>query len=130
MAVEMSDALKEVLDGPNFAHLTTLDPDGMPQASVVWAMRDGDRIVINTAEKRRKWRNLRRDPRVAISISPEGAPYKNFSIQGKVVEMRTSDGWEVIDQLALQYWGKEYPRREGMVRVTVIIEPTRIAEYG
>jgi PPOX class probable F420-dependent enzyme len=126
----MSDALKEVLDGPNFAHLTTLDPDGMPQASVVWAMRDRERIVINTAKGRRKWRNLKRDPRVAISISPEDAPYKNFSIQGKVVEMRTSDGWEVIDLLALQYWGKGYPRREGMVRVTVIIEPTRIAEYG
>jgi PPOX class probable F420-dependent enzyme len=126
----MSDALKEVLDGPNFAHLTTLDPDGMPQASVVWAMRDRERIVINTAKGRRKWHNLKRDPRVAISVSPEDAPYKNFSIQGKVVEMRTSDGWEVIDRLALQYWGKEYPRREGMVRVTVIIEPTRVAEYG
>lgn len=130
MPVKMSDALKEVLDGPNFAHLTTLDPDGMPQASVVWAMRDGDRIVINTAEGRRKWRNLKRDPRVGISISPRDAPYKNFSIQGKVVEMRTTDGWEVIDRLALQYWGKEYPRREGMVRATVIIEPTRVAEYG
>jgi len=130
VSVEMPDALKEILDGPNFAHLTTLDPDGMPQASVLWVMRDGEKIVVNTAEGRRKWRNLKRDPRVAISISPEDAPYKNFSIQGNVVEMRTSDGWEVIDRLALKFRGKEYPRPEGMVRVTVVIEPTRIAEFG
>jgi PPOX class probable F420-dependent enzyme len=127
VTVPLPDDLKTVLDGANFAHLATLDRDGTPQASAIWAMRDGDHIVINTAARRRKWRNMRRDPRVALSISPEDALYTNWSIQGRVVEMRTSDGWEVIDRLARKYSGREYPRPEGMVRVTVIIEPTRIA---
>jgi PPOX class probable F420-dependent enzyme len=130
MMVTLPDELKTVLDGPNYAHLTTLDPDGWPQASVVWITRDADHIVFNTAERRRKWRNLERDPRVAISISPEGEPYTNWSLQGRVVEMRASDGWEVIDRLALQYWGHEYPRRPDMVRVTVVVEATRIAKHG
>lgn len=130
MTVTLSDELQQVLDAPNFAHLTTLDPDGSPQASAVWVTSDGDHIVVNTAEGRRKWRNLRRDPRVAISISPEGEPYKNWSIQGRVVDLRTSDGWEVIDRLSLKYRGDVYPRPSGMVRVTVVIEPTRIAEWG
>lgn len=129
-AVEIPEDLKAVLEEANFAHLTTLDPDGMPQASAIWVTHDGDRIVVNTAEGRRKARNMHRDPRVALSISPIDRPYTNWSIQGRVVEMRTSDGWEVIDRLALQYWGKEYPRQEGMVRVTVVIEPTRIHGYG
>jgi len=114
---------------PAFAHLTTVDDDGSPQASAMWIMRDGDRIVFNTAEGRRKWRNMRRNPRVAVSISDPDDPYLNFSIQGRVVEMRTTDGVEVIDALARKYLGVDRYEwlRPGMVRVTVIVEPTRIA---
>lgn len=127
--VVLPEALKRVLDGRAFAHLTTLDPDGMPQASAMWIMRDGDRIVMNTAEGRRKWRNLINDRRVAISISDERDEYLNFSIQGVVTEMRTSDGVEVIDALARKYLRgvATYPwHRPGMVRVTLIVEATRV----
>lgn len=127
--MEMPDDLKAVIDGDNFAHLTTVDPDGGPQASAMWVMRDGDQIVFNTAEGRRKWRNMNRDPRVAVSISPASQPYKNWSIQGRVVEMRTSDGVEVIDRLAKKYLGTEtYPYlTPDMVRVTVIVDVDRVA---
>ena len=129
MGIELTDRLKAVIDGENYAHLTTLDPDGSPQASAMWIMRDGDQIVFNTAEGRRKWRNMRQDPRVAVSLSPVGEPYRNWSIQGRVAEMRTSDGVEVIDQLAQKYLGKDkYPwLTPEMVRVTVIVDVDRIA---
>jgi PPOX class probable F420-dependent enzyme len=131
MAVPLPEPLQTVLDGKNFAHLTTLDPDGTPQATAMWVMRDGDRIVFNTAEGRRKWRNLRNDPRVAISISPADQPYRNFSVVGRVVEMRTSDGKETIDRLSDKYTGNpEYQyMTPGMVRVTVVVEPERIASW-
>jgi PPOX class probable F420-dependent enzyme len=128
-SVAIPERLGVLLDGPTFAHLTTVDSDGWPQASAMWIMREGDRIVFNTAEGRRKWRNMKDDPRVAVSISDPNEPYANFSIQGRVVEMRTSDGVEVIDALARKYLGvdKYQWMRPGMVRVTVIVEPTRIA---
>ncbi|HSG79351.1 MAG TPA: PPOX class F420-dependent oxidoreductase [Acidimicrobiia bacterium] len=131
MAVPLPDPLKTILDGKNFAHLTTLDPDGTPQATAMWVTRDGDRIVFNTAKGRRKWHNLRNDPRVAISISPADRPYVNFSITGRVVEMRTSDGKEFIDRLSEKYTGNaEYQHlTPGMVRVTVVVEPERIASW-
>ena len=129
MAEELPDDLKAAIDGPTFAHLTTLDPDGSPQSTAMWITRESDQIVFNTAQGRRKWRNLNRDPRVAISISSPDEPYRNWSIQGRVVEMRTSDGVAVIDRLAEKYLGEpKYPwLTPGMVRVTVIVEPTRIA---
>ena len=46
MAVPLPEPLKAVLDGKNFAHLTTLDPDGTPQATAMWVTRDGDRRLI------------------------------------------------------------------------------------
>lgn len=129
MVVTLPDQVKETLDEPVFAHLATLDEDGWPQVSAMWVMRDGEHIVFNTAQGRRKWRNMQRDPRVAVSLSPKAEPYTNHSIQGKVVEMRTSDGREVIDALANKYLGvDEYEwMQPGMVRVTVVVEPTRVA---
>ena len=130
MPVELPDKLKEALDGRAFAHLTTLDPDGSPQASAMWIMRDGDMIMFNTAAGRRKHRNLENDPRVAVSISPPDDTYVNYSIQGRVIEMRESDGVEIIDTLARKYLDDvdKYPwLTPGMVRVTMIVEPTRIA---
>lgn len=128
--VTLPDPLKTVLDSRAFAHLTTLDPDGTPQSSAMWIMRDGDNIVFNTAEGRRKWRNLQRDPRISISISKQDEPYQNWSIQGNVIDMRTSDGVEVIDALARKYLDgvDKYPwLSPGQVRVTIVVAPTRIA---
>jgi len=129
MGIALPEELKSVIDGKSFAHLTTLDPDGAPQASAMWIMRDGDQIVFNTAEGRRKWRNMSSDSRVAISISPADKSYENWSIQGRVVEMRTSDGVAVIDQLAHKYLGREkYPwLTPDMVRVTVVVDVDRVA---
>ena len=130
MSVTLPDGLKNALDAKTFSHLTTLDPDGFPQSSAMWIMRDGDQIVFNTAKGRRKHRNMVNDPRVAVSISPPDDSYANYSIQGRVVEMRESDGVEIIDTLARKYLDgvDSYPwLTPGMVRVTVIVEPTRIA---
>lgn len=126
----LSDELREVIDSRAFAHLTTLDADGSPQSSAMWIMRDGDRIVFNTAEGRRKWHNLKRDPRVSISISKQDDPYANWSLQGRVAEMRTTDGVEVIDALARKYLDgvDKYPwLTPGQVRVTIVVEVTRVA---
>lgn len=124
-------ALKAVLDGPNFAHLATVDDAG-PHNTAMWVMRDGDHVIMNTLEGRVKWHNLRADPRVGISISPMDQPYRNYSMRGRVVEMRTSDGKEVIDRLAQKYLGEaEYPwLQPGDVRVTLVIEIDDVARNG
>ena len=132
MGISLPDELKAAIDSKSYAHLTTLDADGAPQASAMWIMRDGDQIVMNTAEGRRKWRNMKRDPRVAISLSPYDLPYRNWSLQGRVVEMRTSDGVDTIDQLARKYLDEErYPwLKPDMVRVTVVVDIDRVAANG
>jgi PPOX class probable F420-dependent enzyme len=101
--------------------------DGSPQVTVVWVDLDGDRILVNTAEGRVKPRNVRRDPRVAISISGPGG-YPSASIRGKVVEV-TSDGADAhIDKLANKYMGQDtYPfRRPDETRLIIAIEPEHV----
>jgi PPOX class probable F420-dependent enzyme len=130
MTIPLTDEIKDLLDGPVFAHVATVGPDGHPQNTVMWIDRDGDRIILNTAEGRAKWHNMKRDPRLGISISPLDDPYVNYSLKGRIMEMRTSDGEEVIDRLAHKYLGvDEYPWRvEGQVRVTIEVAVEAVAD--
>ncbi len=57
-----------MLEGPALAHLVTLEPDGRPQVSIVWVGLDGDELVAAHLPEHRKVRNIRRDPRVAVSV--------------------------------------------------------------
>ena len=129
MPIAMPDGLKAVIDDQNIAHLGTVDPDGAPQVSAAWVMRDGELIVLTTVEGRRKVRNMRYDGRVAVSISPAGTPNENWSIQGRVVEMRHEDADEVFDRFVQKYFGQATSpmAKSGLVRVTVLVEVTRVA---
>ncbi len=129
MAVPLPEKLQHILDDRSFAHLATVGADGYPENTAMWVERDGDLIVLNTAADRVKWCNLRRDPRVGISISPPADEYVNYSIKGRVIELRTSDGDQVIDRLAGKYLGKDrFPwRRPGDVRVTIVVEALAVA---
>jgi PPOX class probable F420-dependent enzyme len=68
MPSTLSEDVKKLIDGANFAHLATLMPDGSPHSVPVWIAREGDRIIVGTSESSLKAKNTRRDPRVALSI--------------------------------------------------------------
>jgi PPOX class probable F420-dependent enzyme len=128
MAAKMSVKARALLEKPAFAHLATLMRDGSPQVSPVWIDTDGTHLLVNTAEGRIKARNVRRDPRVALSLTDPQNAYSTLLIRGKVVEIRKDGADAHIDKLAKKYLGRDtYPnRRPGEVRIIVVIEPTRI----
>jgi PPOX class probable F420-dependent enzyme len=128
---QLTEKAQQLIDEPNFAYLATLDPDGSPQVSPVWIDRRDEQIVVNTATGRAKDRNMRRDPRVAISIADRGNHYDKVDIRGRVVD--TIGGEEAdrhIDLMAQKYMGQEtYPwRKPDEERVLFIIEPERVNE--
>ena len=105
----ISDHARELIDGPNFATLATVMPDGSPQASTMWIDRDGDTVRFNTVIGRVKERNLVRDDRVAISIFDQADPYDNVSLQGTVVDQTVDGAVDHIHALANKYLGTDYP---------------------
>jgi PPOX class probable F420-dependent enzyme len=124
----LSPAVRKLLEDKNFPHLATLMPNGAPQVTPVWVDLEGDRILVNTAEGRAKPRNVRRDPRVALSVHDQENPYKSAFIRGRVVEIRTEGAEQHIDKMAKKYTGDdvygdhdpEHPR------LLLVIEPTDI----
>ena len=114
--------VRRVLDGTPIAHLATVLPDGSPHVVPVWIGTRGDRIVFLTGPDSRKARNLRRDPRVAISLTPPDNPFEPIAIRGRVAEWIEGDeAWAIIDEVAKKYIGQPYPREQ--VRIVGLIEP-------
>ncbi|GFH36740.1 PPOX class F420-dependent oxidoreductase [Streptomyces pacificus] len=107
MNAVLSEQLKEILDGPVFVDLATIQPDGSPQVSPVWVKRDGDELLMSTTLGRRKERNLRRDPRASVVVQPFDAPYVYAEVRGTVT-ISEEGGQELIDELSVKYTGKRY----------------------
>ena len=87
---------KALLDGPNFAHLATLMPDGSPQSVPVWVGREKDYVLVCTGEGSLKAKNIRRDPRVVLSIIDFHDPTRKLSFVAEwssAVLMAISGTW-------------------------------------
>jgi Pyridoxamine 5'-phosphate oxidase len=82
----------------------------------------GDRIVITSGESSLKVRNLRRDPRLALSVVDYHNPYEEVQIRGRVVEFRDDSGFEMVDEVSRKYTGKEFPWRDPAGRVALFVE--------
>ena len=115
-----------------FANLATVMPNGSPQVTPVWFDFDGKYIRVNSARGRVKDRNMRRDPRVALSILDPDNPYRYLSIRGRVIKITEDGAVDHINGLAKKYRGIETyrSRSPGEVRVMYIIEPRRVAGQG
>ena len=122
MPAALTAEIRALLDSANFAHLSTLMPDGSPQSVPVWVGREGDRVVVCTGESSLKARNTKRDPRVSISIVDFGDPYKETQLRGRVVERRPDSNFEMMDRISHKYTGKPFPFRNPEGRVALVIE--------
>lgn len=121
----MTDDLRCLLEGPNYAHIATVMPDGSPHCVPVWVDVDGERIAFFTAPTSRKARNLLRDPRVAISITDHNQPFTMATVRGRVVERLDGEtAWQVIDRISNKYTGGPYPR--GEQRQVFLVKPSAV----
>ncbi len=132
MATMLPDSYRDLFEKKTFAHLATVGPDGAPQVTPVWCDWDGTYIRVNTARGRVKERNLKRDPRVALSVQDPENPYRYIQVRGRVAAMTEQGADPHIDALAKKYLGQDrYPyRRPSEVRVIVKIAPERVQTMG
>ena len=122
----LSDNVRALLSGRNFAHVATVLPTGAPHSVPVWIALEGERIAFFTQPGSRKARNIEADPRVAISIADHERPYNMAQLRGRVVEtVGGEEALEIIDRMAVRYTGNPFPMRSGIV---FLIEPERVYE--
>lgn len=126
---KLSDKARKLFTDPNYLFVGTVDPDGSPQVTPVWTDVQDDRIRFNTVVGNVKDRNLRRDPRVALSITARDNPWEKADIRGQAVNfIEGKEADDHLDDLAEKYIGQRpYPwRNPAQQRVIVVIEPQRV----
>jgi PPOX class probable F420-dependent enzyme len=107
-------------------------PDGSPQLTLTWVDADGEHVVVNTVDGHQKVRNIRRDARVAVTISDPASPSRYFGVRGRVVEITDEGAADHIDVLAQKYTDRPYEWYGGrdQRRLVLGIEAERIHRMG
>ncbi|MDH2414449.1 TIGR03618 family F420-dependent PPOX class oxidoreductase [Nocardioides sp. CER19] len=119
--------LVDVLDSSPTAHVATLLPDGAPHSVPVWTGTHEGHVVIMTGPCSQKARNLRRDPRVAISLTPTDNPSYPVVLRGRVVTWLTGEeGWAVVDAIAEKYIHAPYDRSRERVVAMIAVDHYRM----
>ena len=131
--VAIPDKYKDLLSGKKaFASLGTLMPDGTPQVTPVWFDYDGKNLIFNSARGRQKDLNVRRDPRVTMTIIDPENPYRYLEVRGRVTDITQEGADKHIDKLAKKYLDKDkYPfAQPGEVRVLYTVRPEKVHGMG
>jgi len=125
----LSQSARKLLEEKNFAFLGTLNKDGSPQVTPTWVGTDGKNVLINVATHRQKFKNVSRDPRVAVAVVDMKDPYKGIIIRGKVASIvRGKEAEDQDDELAIKYLGHKQNRKPNTHRAVLKIEPSKIVE--
>jgi PPOX class probable F420-dependent enzyme len=123
----LNDDVRLMLDTTPIAHLASIMPDGSPHSAPLWIGTVGDRVAFLTGPHSLKARNLRRDPRVAISLTPEDAPFPPVILRGRLVEWLDGEaGWKVVDEIAAKYTGQPYARDQERVAGLIEVERQKV----
>jgi PPOX class probable F420-dependent enzyme len=131
MPVTLPQSVKTLLLDKAYGHVVTSNGEGKPQVTMVWMDVDGDEVLFNTAEGRRKAQNLRRDPRIIVSVQDRSnlQAYAVFHGKARITETGAD---EHIDKLAKRFTGadKYMFRQPGEKRLIVRISVDRIGGFG
>jgi PPOX class probable F420-dependent enzyme len=134
-APTMTPAARDFLAANRFAVLATIDPDGAPHQAVVWYRLDGNELVVNSAEGRRWPANLRRDPRIHLTVE-DG--YRYVQVRGRVAAVIDDQAIAQADiaEMARRYHADDGDEADRLIRdrftkqhrVSFRIRPERVAE--
>ena len=117
----LPEDLRRFLAEPNPAVMATLRKDGQPVTVATWYVFDGERILVNLDEARKRLEHLRKDPRVSLTVLAAASWYTHVSVQGRVSELVDDVDLTDIDRIARHYTGDAYPVRDRK-RVSAWIE--------
>jgi len=125
----LSPELRELIESGPMAHLSTINSDGSPQVTVIWIGLDGDDLVSTHMRDNVKLKNIRRDPRVALSfdaprepgvwINPYAVVYARAAVEP------SPRIWDLMDKHA-----KAYVSPDAQVPVPERSEPGFIVRYS
>ncbi|MFD4257405.1 PPOX class F420-dependent oxidoreductase [Streptomyces sp. NPDC058534] len=97
---------------------------------MVWIKREGDTVLFSSVDERQKVRNLRRDPRISLSVYDLANPYTSVEIRG-TAEIVPDEGKRLPRDLSHKYLGIDPPaERDEETRVIIRVVPRKIVSFS
>lgn len=132
----LNDAAHTALNSSKLAHLTTINPDGSTQVSVVWVKAEGDDVLVGHLGSGQKIRNLRRDPRATVTIltgDRNEIGLDEYLVVHGLASVEEGGAPELLQELAYGYLGPDVkfpPMDEPPAGVVVRITANRVGGVG
>ena len=123
----------DLLESTAPAHVATIGPDGEPQVNPVWFDWDGRYLTFSQTTARQKYRNVRRDPRIAVSIVDPSNPYRYLELRGVVARIEPDPDLAFVDKVTKKYLGRDHDPADNPPdeeRVVVVVEPRHTTRMG
>ncbi|HEY2564801.1 MAG TPA: PPOX class F420-dependent oxidoreductase [Acidimicrobiales bacterium] len=136
MAVSLPETARTAIISGRHAHLVTVNEDGSPQVTLIWVGLEGDEIVSGHLAKRKKVRNILRDPRVVMSMETGGHDERsldNYLVVAGQARVTEGGAPELLQRLAQVYMGPDvrFPDMENPPPGYVIhIVPDKVGGVG
>ena len=117
------------LTQPHDAVLATVRQDGAPAAVPCWYAYSEGRRFLSMGARAKRLKNIRRDPRVALSVLANDPP-RHLSLSGVAIAVRPDPDLEDIDLLSQRYQGREWDERGSTDMTTVVVEVRSWVTFG
>ena len=126
------ETYRDLFNKRAFASLATVMPNGDIQVTPVWVDAENGNVIFNSARGRVKDKNVRRDPRVTLTLIDPDNPYRYMEIRGRVFDFTEQGADKHIDKMAKKYLGVDkYPyAKPGEVRVLYRVKPEKVLVHG
>ena len=136
----LPSSVQRMFNSGQHATVVTVNPDGTPQLSMVWIGLDGNDLIFGAEQRRRKIRNLQRDPTVAVLVQDTeraaNGLVQYLTVRGRATITGPGIPQEfnaLMDGAAKRYLGTDIypmPNRGSTTAVIVRIRPDRIGGVG
>ena len=122
----------DLLESTALANVATVGPNGEPQVNPVWFGWDGHYLRFSQTTTRQKYRNVQRDPRIALSIVDPSNPFRYLEVRGVVARIDPDPDNAFINSMAKKYIDQDvYPNHQpGDERVVVLVRPEHTTQMG
>jgi PPOX class probable F420-dependent enzyme len=102
------ERFRDLLDSKTLGHLATIGANGRPQVNPVWFLADQQFVYLSIKPETAKYRNLRANPAVAMSVGDLARPDRYLEVRGEAVEFELYETLDWVNQLAHKYTGAEF----------------------
>ena len=133
--MKLPDSIRDLIATGPTSHLTTLNSDGSPQVTVNWFAVDGEEIVSGHFHDHQKLKNVRSDPRVALSISSNtvnAIGLQEYAVIYGLARVEAGGAPKLVRRLADIYIepGSPFPPADSPPGYTLRIQVERITGVG